>query len=103
MAESALDDLFMHTSAHHAWKSSVLTDPVTKTVLGYVDKERFQFSNFSMGDSHADLCLMDKLTRPALKDHKCACDDYATWMLATESRVRSVKAYNQLRLKKLKA
>ena len=73
------DDAFMHQAAHCAWKSSAVTDPITKTVLGYRDQDRFQFSNFSMHDSHADICLMDKLTRPSLKDHKCSCDAYLAW------------------------
>jgi hypothetical protein len=101
MSEAPATDLVMHTAAHNAWKSSVVTDPVTKATLAYVDKDRFQFSNFSMKDSHADVCLMDKLTRPALKDHSCQCNEYATWLKshATDTGVRSLKAYNLKRLK----
>jgi hypothetical protein len=94
MSQQSSDDVFMHESAHCAWKSSAVTDPVTKSVLGYHDQDRFQFSNFSMRDSHADICLMDKLTRPSLKDHKCSCDSYLAWCQKSDVKNFKVRAAN---------
>lgn len=98
-------DKFMHKSAHQAWKSSVLTDPVTKQVLGLVDQDRKQFSVYTAHDTHADICLQDYLARPSLKDEQsCQCKMYADMCVKEaqtfKPRFRSVRA-NNLRVLKL--
>jgi hypothetical protein len=97
-------DKFMHKAAHQAWKSKIITDPVTKQVLGLVDQDRFQFSIYSNNDTHADICLKDYLSRPSLKDGPvCQCKMYAEMCLkeaaSVKPRFRSVRESNVQRLK----
>jgi hypothetical protein len=99
MTEAATEyDRFMHKSAHQAWKSKTIVDPVTKKVLGLVDEDRYQFSNYSFNDTHADICLQDFLTRPSLKDVACQCQLYADLCLKEALSVKpkflSVREHN---------